>query len=74
MAPGVGSMARPKKGVKRTDPQDDRPTVINLKGSVEYVNWLEKISKESRIAKATLFRWAMAELAEKQNWQPPPEI
>lgn len=49
-------------------------SVINLKGSDEYREWLEAFHKHTHIAKTTLVRLGMAKLANYYKFQPPPEI
>ena len=75
MEPGVGLMGRPKKGTKRAaPPPDDRMTIVNLKGSSEYSEWLDAVHEKTHIPKAAIFRLAVVEWA-KQNGHPaPPEI
>lgn len=81
MNDGVGVMARPRQKPEREQPPPEPGnaeradvTVINLKGSRSYVKWLQERHKETHIAKATLWRLAMAEYAAKRGWPPPPEI
>lgn len=75
MVPGVGQMARPKKGAKRSaPPTDGRMAVIHLKGSPEYVAFLEDVHRRSHIAKATLFRVGFAEWCQRNGYGTPPEL
>jgi hypothetical protein len=76
MAAGVDAMGRPKAGTKDDPPKErlDRETVIHLKGSPEYVDWLEAIHKKTRLPKATIFRVAVEEWAKRNNHPSPPEI
>jgi hypothetical protein len=76
MASGVGVMARPKSGEKAESGRErqDRETVIHLKGSPEYVDWLEAVHKKTRLAKATIIRIAVEEWAKRNDHPAPPEI
>lgn len=76
MRRGADLMGRPKKGVKRTLPQaaDDRVAIIHLKGSPLYAEWLDALHRKTHIPKASLFRLALAEWAEKNGHSPPPEL
>lgn len=70
---GVEAMAK-KKGRPPSASAEERETVIHMKGSPEYVRWLERLHKKTRIPKVQLFRWAMAEWAKKHGHEEPPEI
>jgi hypothetical protein len=76
MVPGVGLMARPKKTVKKVadSPSAERVAIIHLKGSPEYAAWLEDAHKKTHIAKATIFRVALADWAAKHGLPEPPEL
>jgi hypothetical protein len=76
MSSGVGLMGRPKVNKKDDPPKErsDRETVIHLKGSPEYVDWLEAAHKKTRLAKATIIRIAVEEWAERNGISSPPEI
>jgi hypothetical protein len=69
-------MARPKKRGRPPKPPEDanRETVIHMKGSAAYVEWLESIHRKTRIPKVQLFRMAMEEWAERNKHPKPPEI
>jgi hypothetical protein len=73
-------MARPKaKAKKKTAApppaaEPERPTIVNLKGSPEYAEWLEAIHRKTYIPKAQIFRLALAEWAERHGHPAPPEI
>ena len=68
-------MARPKKAASpKAEPTDERVVIVHLKGSTAYAAWLEEIHKTTHIAKATLFRLAMADWAKKSGHRSPPEI
>ena len=77
MGIGVVAMGRPKKGadkpVKEPNP-DARVAIIHLKGTEEYAAWLDSLSDETHIAKATLFRVAMAEYAKNHGHPAPPAM
>lgn len=69
-------MARAKA---KTDPppkpdRGERATVIHMKGSPDYVDWLESIHKKTRIPKVQIFRMALEEWAERAGHPKPPEI
>jgi hypothetical protein len=73
---GVDLMARPKAkrtGKPQPDPAEERPTIINLKGSPEYVEWLDGIHKKTHLQKSTIIRLALAEWAERHGHPSPPE-
>lgn len=68
-------MSRPKKAAPPA-PQDkgERETVIHMKGSPEYVAWLDRAHRSTHIPKVQIFRLALAEWAEKRGMDAPPEI
>lgn len=74
MRPGADLMGRPKKGTKKPPPPDERLAIIHLKGSGAYSEWLDAVHRKSHIAKATLFRVALAEWAERNGYPAPPEM
>jgi hypothetical protein len=71
---GAEVMARPKaqpKGRKAAAPvQTQRVTIINLKGSAEQADWLEKRHRQTHLAKSVIVRLALA-LWGEQNDHPP---
>lgn len=75
--PGASTLGRPKRTarepVKAPSP-DDRPTIINLKGTNEYAEWLEAVYRKTHLPKATIFRVAVAEWAERNGHPKPPEL
>jgi hypothetical protein len=73
MVVGAKQMAK-KKGRPPAKSDGERETVIHMKGSPQYVAWLDQIHKKSRIPKVQLFRWAMAEWAKAHGYPAPPEI
>jgi hypothetical protein len=73
---GAETMARPTKS-KATPvepPDNDRVAIIHLKGSPEYAAWLERLHKETHIAKTNLVRLALKEWAENRKHESPPEL
>jgi hypothetical protein len=75
---GVSLMGRPTRSAgKPPAPAEDRcqrETVIHMKGSPEYVDWLESIHRKTHIPKVQIFRIAIAEWAERNGHGAPPEI
>jgi hypothetical protein len=75
---GVSTMGRPRKAAKQTsEPAEDRgerETVIHMKGSADYVRWLEEVHRKTHIPKVQIFRIAVAEWAERNGHREPPEI
>jgi hypothetical protein len=67
-------MAKKKAPAAKSESTGDRVVIIHLKGSPEYAEWLDQVHKKTHIAKATLFRVAMAEWAERNGHPAPPEI
>lgn len=74
-------MARPKSSTKKSKPAEsaaaaetDRETIINMKGSPEYAQWLEAIHRKTYIPKVQIVRLALAEWAAKNGHDAPPEI
>ncbi len=75
MAIEVPVMARPKKGPAKPKAGElERETVINMKGSPEYVAWLDDVHNRTHIPKVQIFRLAVAEWAKAHNHPTPPEI
>ncbi len=52
----------------------ERETIINMKGSSAYAEWLEGLHKATHIPKVQIFRLAVAKWAQDQKLPPPPEI
>jgi hypothetical protein len=48
-------------------------SIINLKGTEAYREWLAGFTKATHITAATLFRLGMVEMAKKHEYQSPPE-
>ncbi|HWD08137.1 MAG TPA: hypothetical protein VHA57_03475 [Actinomycetota bacterium] len=72
-------MARPKAKRKKTAAPPpaselERATIINMKGSPDYSEWLEGVHRRTHIPKVQIFRLALAEWAEKHGHPTPPEI
>jgi hypothetical protein len=71
-------MARPQKKAKPVSPAQpegtERETVVNMKGSAEYVAWVDGVHRKTHIPKVQIFRLAIAEWAEKHGHPAPPEI
>jgi len=49
-----------------------RRTVLLLKGTDEYAQWVAELSQATRIPRATLFDVALADWAERNGYQAPP--
>ncbi|WP_406699116.1 hypothetical protein V5E97_09575 [Singulisphaera sp. Ch08] len=68
-------MARPKgRPLKSSAGQEERETVIHMKGSPSYVAWLDGIHRSTHIPKVQIVRLALAEWAKKHSHPEPPEI
>lgn len=76
MSSGVLTVGRPKRGAPEPPPEErgERETVVHMKGSPAYVDWLERMHKKTRIPKVQLFRIAMEDWAAKNGHEAPPEI
>jgi hypothetical protein len=59
--------AKPTSGVERL-------SVLNLKGSPEYHDWLGLISKKSLIPITTIVRDALSKWAKERGYPAPPEV
>jgi hypothetical protein len=77
MSAGATSVGRPKKG-KRADRApgegEDRETIIHMKGSAEYNDFLDAVHRKTHIPKVQQFRIAYAEWCERNGHGVPPEI
>jgi hypothetical protein len=73
-AAGAYLVGRPKRSVPPPEERGDRETIIHLKGSPEYVDWLEAAHKRTHISKAQIVRLALADWATKMGLPTPPEI
>ena len=67
-------MAKKKAADSTGDPAEGRVVIVHLKGSPAYAEWLDQVHKKTHIAKATLFRLAMAEWAQTHGHSLPPEM
>jgi hypothetical protein len=65
--PGASSGAEPGGENKRV-------SVIHLKGSEAYREWLAEATRRTKYPQAVIVRWAIAQWAEKQGLEPPPEL
>jgi hypothetical protein len=63
-----------KKAKPKPKPSLERLSVLNLKGSPEYREWLSEISYESRIAVSVIVRDAVAKWAEERGYSQPPDV
>lgn len=74
---GIHGMAKKKPAVKATEPAQgrvERLSVINLKGSPEYRDWLNGLSEKSLISTSVIVRDALAMWAEKRGYEAPPKL
>ncbi len=67
-------MAKKKGPPAKGEPADERVVIVHLKGSPAYAEWLDQLNKRTHITKATLFRLAMADWAQKNGHPAPPEM
>lgn len=77
MAVGAMKMGRPKRGQKIPKPEDKgdaRETVIHMKGSRAYVEWLDELHRKTHIPKVQIFRIAVADWARRGGHSEPPEM
>ena len=79
MAAGAGLMVRPKAKMKRNAApppasEPERETIVNMKGSPEYADWLEAVHRKTHIPKVQIVRLALAEWSENHGHPAPPEI
>ena len=51
-----------------------RLSVLNLKGSPEYHEWLTDLSKTTLVPTATIVRNAVSKWAGERGFRPPPEV
>lgn len=73
---GLGlTLVAKKKSPGASEPtKDERVAVIVLKGSLEYREWLNSISKDSLIPVASIVRDALAKWAVQRGYDGPPEL
>jgi hypothetical protein len=64
-----------KRQARKPPPESDRAqlSVINLKGTGEFRDWLAGVSKSTHIPAASIVRLALAEWAGKHGHPAPPE-
>jgi len=76
MSLGAPLVGRPKRGTPEPPPEErgERESVIHMKGSPEYVDWLDLAHKRTHIPKVQIFRLAVADWAKKNGLPAPPEI
>ncbi len=66
-------MARAKKQ-RPVASAEERESVIHMKGSPAYVDWLEETHQKTHIPKVQIVRLALADWAAKMKLPKPPEI
>lgn len=74
MSVGALAMARSKKPKGRPVESVEREAIIHMKGSPEYVEWLEQVHQATHIPKVQIVRLALAEWARNHGHPEPPEI
>ena len=74
MIPGAAVMPKKNTSTAKGEPADERVVIVHLKGSTAYAEWLDQLNKSTHIAKATLFRIAMADWAKANGHPAPPEM
>lgn len=70
----AGAGAARKRGRPPSVGEDVRRTILNLKGTDAYLEWLDALHKKTSIPKTTMFRIALAEWAMRNGHPTPPEI
>lgn len=66
------TMARPKKrAVGRPKNLGPKPTLVSLRGSEEYREWLEGLANRSHLPMAILLEHALREYAERHGYEKP---
>jgi hypothetical protein len=63
-----------KRKAKKTEEGVERFSVLNLKGSAEYRDWLGTLSEESLIPIAVIVRDALAKWAKERGYPSPPKV
>ncbi len=63
----------PAPAAKLAKPAATQVSVLNLKGTQTYRDWLMGFHRQTHIAPTTLIRLGLAALAEKYGYEPPPE-
>jgi hypothetical protein len=76
MTTGASDMAKTKKAGRPPLPAKDaaRETIINMKGSPEYAEWLDSLHKRTYISKVQIVRLALKEWAAKNGHPAPPDL
>ncbi len=72
MSLGVLDVAKAK--AKQPQAADARVAIMHLKGSLEYAAWLERMHRKTHIGKTSMVRLALAEWAERNGHELPPEL
>jgi hypothetical protein len=67
-------MAKKKAPEPKEASKDERVAVIVLKGSHEYREWLNSMSKDTLIPVASIVRDAVAKWATQRGYSSPPEL
>ena len=79
MSPRARKVGRPKAGEKPKRAsakarEIDRESILYMKGSAEYFDFLDQIYRKTGIPKVTIFRFAFKEWCERNGHGTPPEI
>jgi hypothetical protein len=67
------NMAKKKAPEPKPDAGKVRETILSLKGSPEWSQWLGDLATKFRTTKAGIIDRALAELAERNGFREPPE-
>jgi hypothetical protein len=62
-----------KKGGARVAERPGQTSIINLKGTGQYREWLSGVSRKTHIPAASIVRLALADWAAKNGHPSPPE-
>jgi hypothetical protein len=65
-------MAKKKQASQPSKPEP-RETILSLKGSREWSEWLGRLGTKFRTSKAGIIDRALTEFAEKNGFEEPPE-
>ena len=76
MTAKAGAVGRPKGGKVHPPPEErnDRETVIHMKGSPAYVDWLDAFHRATHIPKVQIVRLGLIKIAKKMGQPAPPEM
>ncbi|WP_422930866.1 hypothetical protein [Singulisphaera sp. PoT] len=68
-------MAKKRNDASPEPPQASKPreTIMSLKGTPEWSTWLAELATKFRTTKVGIIDRALAEFAERNNFQEPPE-